>query len=71
MHHKTVDNLELTMLSKVLAVCFCFFIAGTVAISVNHLPLDYYEREVYVVVMALSMLSGMMIYWVADFIISD
>ena len=59
------------MLSKVLAVCFCFFIAGTVAISVNHLPLDYYEREVYVVVTALSMLSGMMIYWVADFIVRD
>jgi len=59
------------MLSKALAVCFCFFIAGTVGISVNHLPLDYYEREVYVVVMALSMLSGMMVYWVADFIVSE
>jgi hypothetical protein len=55
------------MLQKMLAIFFCVFIA----VSVNLAPSNYYEREAYVIVMLLYMLSGTMVYWLAEFIVSD
>ena len=54
------------MTDKILCVVMCFFIAGTGAFSVEHAPT--YGREFYVATMFLYLLSGAMIYWVAEFI---
>ena len=59
------------MLQKISVVLCCFFICGTIATSLNLAPSNYYEREAYVIVMLLYMLSGTMVYWIADFIFSD
>jgi preprotein translocase subunit SecY len=59
------------MLQKMLAIFFCVFISGVIAVSVNLAPSNYYEREAYVIVMLLYMLSGTMVYWLAEFIVSD
>lgn len=59
------------MLGKVLLVSFCFFIAGTIGLSVYHAPVSYYARESYLFIMMLCIVSGVMIYWIADFIFSD
>ena len=59
------------MLQKMLVIFCCVFICGTIAMSVNLAPSNYYQREAYVIVMLLYMLSGTMVYWLAEFIISD
>tara|TARA_R110002096_G_scaffold65192_2_gene158921 strand:+ start:249 stop:437 length:189 start_codon:yes stop_codon:yes gene_type:complete len=59
------------MLQKMLAIFFCVFISGTIAMSVNLAPSNYHEREAYVIVMLLYMLSGTMVYWLAEFIFID
>jgi len=59
------------MLLKLLVVACCFFIAGTIGMSVYHAPVNYYARESYVIIMLLCTLSGAMVYWVGDFIFND
>jgi len=59
------------MLQKMLVIFCCVFICGTIAMSVDLAPSNYYEREAYVIVMLLYMLSGTMVYWLAEFIFSD
>jgi len=59
------------MLQKMLVIFCCVFICGTIAMSVNLAPSNYYQREAYVIVMLLYMLSGTMVYWLAEFIFSD
>ena len=59
------------MLQKMLVIFCCVFICGTIAMSVDLAPSNYYEREAYVIVMLLYMLSGTMVYWLTEFIFSD
>lgn len=54
------------MTDKILCVVMCFFMAGTAIFSVEHAPT--YGREFYVTAMFLCLISGVMVYWVAEFI---
>ena len=59
------------MFRKLCAITFCFFMAGSMAFVVNHAPVDYVERQAYVLAMTLCVVSGLMTHWLGDFISSE
>tara|TARA_R110002012_G_scaffold8355_1_gene38531 strand:- start:31508 stop:31648 length:141 start_codon:yes stop_codon:yes gene_type:complete len=45
--------------------------AGSMVFVVNHAPVDYVERQAYVLAMTLCVVSGLMVHWLGDFISSE